>query len=170
MFRAPILLFLAAALVLVGCAHRGVNNLLSSSSPAKHSTTSPVQPASHTPSAHAGESTHFLWQDVHFAFDRSDLDEQARVILEGTGAHLVKRPEFVELQGNCDERGSVEYNLALGERRARSVKAWLVSYGIPATDLTTISFGKERPLDTAHDEAAWAKNRRVHFEERGQGS
>jgi peptidoglycan-associated lipoprotein len=69
----------------------------------------------------------------------------------------------VVIEGHCDERGSVEYNLALGERRARAAKDFLVSYGVPATRLTTISYGKERPFDAGHDESAWAKNRRAHF-------
>jgi hypothetical protein len=67
------------------------------------------------------------------------------------------------IEGHCDERGSVEYNLALGEKRARAAKEYLVSYGIPSNRMTTISYGKERPFDPGHDEEAWAKNRRAHF-------
>jgi peptidoglycan-associated lipoprotein len=69
----------------------------------------------------------------------------------------------VVVEGHCDERGSVEYNLALGERRAKAAKEFLVSYGIPANRLTTISYGKERPFDPGHDENSWAQNRRAHF-------
>jgi peptidoglycan-associated lipoprotein len=67
------------------------------------------------------------------------------------------------VEGNCDERGTVEYNLALGQRRADAAKNYLVSLGIPADRLKTISFGKSKPFDPGHDEAAWAKNRRDHF-------
>ena len=69
----------------------------------------------------------------------------------------------VEIEGHCDERGTIEYNLALGDRRARSAKDFLVNLGIAAARLRTISYGKEMPLDPGHSEAAWAKNRRDHF-------
>jgi peptidoglycan-associated lipoprotein len=69
----------------------------------------------------------------------------------------------VIVEGHCDERGSVEYNLALGERRAKAAKEYLVSYGITASRITTISYGKERPFDPGHDENSWAQNRRAHF-------
>ena len=72
----------------------------------------------------------------------------------------------VVIEGHCDERGSVEYNLALGERRAKAAREFLVSYGIAASRLTTISYGKERPMDSGHDEDSWAKNRRAHFVKR----
>jgi len=69
----------------------------------------------------------------------------------------------VVVEGHCDERGSVEYNLALGEKRARAAKEYLTTYGINAGRITTISYGKERPFDPGHSEDAWAKNRRAHF-------
>ncbi len=69
----------------------------------------------------------------------------------------------IQIEGHCDERGTAEYNLALGERRANSAKKYLVSLGIPADRLSTISYGKEMPLDPGHNEEAWAKNRRAHF-------
>ncbi len=67
------------------------------------------------------------------------------------------------IEGHCDERGTAEYNMALGERRATAVKNYLVSLGVPKAALSTVSFGKEKPLDPGHDEEAWAKNRRAHF-------
>jgi peptidoglycan-associated lipoprotein len=69
----------------------------------------------------------------------------------------------VTIEGHCDERGTAEYNLALGERRAGAALAYLVSLGIPASRLKTVSYGKEFPFDPGHDDSAWAKNRRAHF-------
>ena len=69
----------------------------------------------------------------------------------------------IQIEGHCDERGTVEYNLALGERRANSAKRYLTSLGIPENRISTISYGKERPLDPGHNEEAWTKNRRAHF-------
>jgi peptidoglycan-associated lipoprotein len=103
-------------------------------------------------------------QDAFFDFDdfslRSDakaaLDNDAKFMEQNAGVNVV-------IEGHCDERGTVEYNLALGEKRARAARDYLVSYGIPASRMTTISYGKERPFDPGHDEEAWAKNRRAHF-------
>jgi peptidoglycan-associated lipoprotein len=76
---------------------------------------------------------------------------------------LKKYPKVkVQVEGDCDERGTIEYNLALGERRANATKKYLVSLGVSADRISTISYGKERPLDPGHDEEAWAKNRRAH--------
>ena len=69
----------------------------------------------------------------------------------------------IQIEGHCDERGTIEYNLALGERRANSAKKYLISLGMPADQISTISYGKEKPLDSGHNEEAWAKNRRDHF-------
>jgi len=87
---------------------------------------------------------------------RSTLDQDARMLRENAGAKIV-------IEGHCDERGTVEYNQALGERRAQAARDYLVQAGIDASRIQTISYGKERPFDTGHDEAAWAKNRRAHF-------
>lgn len=105
-----------------------------------------------------------LLKDVHFDFDRYDIREQDAQILKENAAILLKYPEVkVQIEGHCDERGTAEYNLALGERRANSVKKYLISLGVPAERLSTISYGKEMPLDPRHNEEAWAKNRRAHF-------
>lgn len=101
---------------------------------------------------------------VHFAFDSSELDATAQDILRQKAAWLRANPDAnIIIQGNCDERGTVEYNLALGDRRARSAKEFLKNLGIAASRMTTISYGEERPLDPAHNEQAWAKNRRDQF-------
>jgi peptidoglycan-associated lipoprotein len=102
--------------------------------------------------------------DIHFVFDRSDLRPDAREILDVHAKWLKAHPEFnVRIEGNCDERGTVEYNMALGQRRAASAMKYLVDLGIAKKRLSTISYGKERPLDPGHNEEAWAKNRRDHF-------
>jgi len=106
----------------------------------------------------------FTEEDVHFAFDSSVLDATAQAILKEKAAWMKSNQGAdVRIEGNCDERGTVAYNMALGERRAESAKAFLVNMGISASKLTTISYGKEKPLDPGHNEQAWAKNRRDHF-------
>jgi peptidoglycan-associated lipoprotein len=103
-------------------------------------------------------------EDVHFAFDSSVLDATAQAILKDKAGWMKSNPDAaVTIEGNCDERGTVAYNLALGERRAESAKAFLVNMGISAAKMTTISYGEEKPLDPGHNEQAWAKNRRDHF-------
>ena len=107
----------------------------------------------------------FLFEDVHFSFDSSDLDAMAQALLKRKADWLWNNKGVsVVIEGHCDERGTTEYNLALGERRAKRVKEFLVDLGIPASRLTTVSYGEEKPKDFAHNEEAWAKNRRAHFE------
>jgi peptidoglycan-associated lipoprotein len=102
--------------------------------------------------------------DIHFDFDSATLSSQARQTLSKIAQWLLKHPDGkLVIEGHCDERGSQEYNLALGERRAAAAKSYLVSYGIAPNRLRTISYGEELPLDPGHNEAAWAKNRRAHF-------
>jgi len=104
-----------------------------------------------------------LLKDVHFDFDKYDIRPEEGAILKENAALLKKFPNIkVQLEGHCDERGTVEYNLALGERRANKTKDYLVSLGISAARISTISYGKEKPLDPGHNEEAWAKNRRAH--------
>ncbi len=101
---------------------------------------------------------------VHFAFDSAELDATAQDILRRKAAWLRANPDAnIIIQGHCDERGTVEYNLALGDRRAKSAKNFLENLGIAASRMTTISYGEERPLDPGHNEQAWAKNRRAQF-------
>ena len=101
---------------------------------------------------------------VFFAYDSDELDDAARQILTANAEVLKTYPTWVvTIEGHCDERGTAEYNLALGDRRALAAKNYLVSLGIPADRLRTVSYGKEFPFDPGHDEAAWAKNRRAHF-------
>ena len=101
---------------------------------------------------------------VNFPFDSSSLTSNAREALK-LNAEFLKtfRDVEVQVEGHCDERGGVQYNLALGERRAKAVKDYLVSLGVSSRRISTISFGKERPIAFGHDPAAWAKNRRANF-------
>ncbi len=105
-----------------------------------------------------------LLKDIHFDFDKYDIRPQDAEILKQSAALLARYPKVkVQIEGHCDERGTIEYNLALGERRANSTKQYLISLGIPADRLSIISYGEERPLDPGHNEDAWAKNRRSHL-------
>jgi peptidoglycan-associated lipoprotein len=111
----------------------------------------------------------FQNQDIYFDFDKYDLRTDARATLDRKASFLNQNPSVrVQIEGNTDERGTAEYNLALGERRANAAKQYLTTAGISAGRLSTISYGEERPLDPGHNEAAWAKNRRDHFVITGQ--
>jgi len=106
----------------------------------------------------------FLSENVYFDFDNATLDYQAQELLKQKAMWLRDNPDAnVVIEGHCDERGTNAYNLALGERRAESAKAFLVDLGISDARLTTISYGEEKPLDMGHNEEAWAKNRRAAF-------
>jgi len=106
----------------------------------------------------------FQPQPIYFDFDKASIRNEARVALEKTAAFLKENTGIhMRIEGNCDERGTNEYNLALGERRANSAKLFLVSLGIAPDRIRTISYGEERPLDRGDSEGAWAKNRRDDF-------
>lgn len=103
-------------------------------------------------------------QPAFFLLDSADLDDTARAVVTANAETLRKYPTWVvTIEGHCDERGTAEYNLALGERRAVAVKTYLVSLGISPDRLRTVSYGKEFPFDPGHTEDAWAKNRRAQF-------
>jgi peptidoglycan-associated lipoprotein len=104
---------------------------------------------------------------VYFGFDDASLSQEARASLDAAMQCLKTQPGRIRIEGNTDERGSTEYNVALGERRAESVKKYLVGLGADASRLRTISYGEERPASDGHDEAAWAKNRRVEMHPEG---
>jgi len=111
----------------------------------------------------------FQNQDIYFDFDKYDLRTDARTTLDRKASFLNQNSSVrVQVEGHCDERGTNEYNLALGERRANAAKQYLTTAGISAGRLSTISYGEERPLDPGHTEAAWARNRRAHFVVTGQ--
>jgi peptidoglycan-associated lipoprotein len=103
-------------------------------------------------------------RDAYFDLDRADIRPDARAALGKTASFLKGYPNAkVIIEGHCDERGSTEYNLALGDRRANAVKQYLVNLGIPAANLSTVSFGKEKPFCTESNESCWQQNRRGHF-------
>ena len=105
-----------------------------------------------------------LLKDIHFDFDKYDVRSVDEAVLKENAVFLKNNPKMkIQIEGHCDERGTVEYNLALGERRANNTKKYLVFLGIPSDRISTISFGKERPLDKGHHEEAWARNRRAHI-------
>jgi peptidoglycan-associated lipoprotein len=104
------------------------------------------------------------FKPAFFALDSSDLDDVGRGVVTANADILKKyRTWVITIEGHCDERGTAEYNLALGERRAVAVKTYLVSLGIAPDRLRTVTYGKEFPFNPGHDEAAWASNRRAHF-------
>jgi peptidoglycan-associated lipoprotein len=105
-----------------------------------------------------------LLKEVYFDFDRSEIRESERGALS-QNAEALKKFDFltVTVEGHCDERGTVDYNLALGERRARAAYDYLVSLGVPAARLKTVSYGKEVPVCTQSNEECWQRNRRAHF-------
>jgi peptidoglycan-associated lipoprotein len=101
---------------------------------------------------------------LFFALDSSDVSAEGQQVLQANAAVLKKYPGMqITIEGHCDERGTPEYNLSLGERRALAAKNYLVSLGIPADKVKTVSYGKEFPFDAGHDDSAWKKNRRAHF-------
>lgn len=105
-----------------------------------------------------------IFQTVYFGFDAFTLSEAARASLTKNAEAIKKNKSLkVQIQGHCDERGSDSYNLALGEKRAKAAFDYLITLGVPANQLHVISYGKERPADPGHDDAAWAKNRRDDF-------
>ncbi|HEY3160154.1 MAG TPA: peptidoglycan-associated lipoprotein Pal [Vicinamibacterales bacterium] len=104
------------------------------------------------------------FRPAFFGLDSSDLDDAGRAIVSANADIMKKYASWVvTIEGHCDERGTAEYNLALGERRAVAVKAYLVSLGVSSDRLRTVSYGKEFPFDPGHAETAWSKNRRAHF-------
>ena len=101
---------------------------------------------------------------IYFTFDSSTIDEESREILEAHAAHIAANSELrVHLEGHCDERGTREYNLALGERRAQAVDRVMRLLGVAGARATTVSYGEERPLAPEHNESAWRLNRRVEI-------
>src|SRR6267143_1053513 len=103
-------------------------------------------------------------RDAYFDYDKADIRPDARVALSTTADFLKKYPSIrATIEGHCDERGSTEYNLGLGDRRASAVKQYLVSLGVSADRLSTVSFGMEKPFCNEHNEACWQQNRRGHF-------
>ena len=153
------LIALSGALILAGCQSKpketADNAPPMASEPATSAPTSSIVPGS------AEDLRVNVGDTVHFDYDRYDIMDSDRAVLQRQAAWLGKYPSVrVTVEGNCDERGTREYNLALGARRANAVKEYLVSLGVSAGRLETISYGKERPMCTESSESCWAQNRR----------
>lgn len=123
-----------------------------------------VKPVTEGEQKMAAAETAKSLEDIHFDYDMDVLRPEDRTILNAHANWLQKNADYqVTVEGNCDERGTDEYNLALGQRRADNAKKYLIETGVDGQRITTISYGKERPVDPEHNEAAWAKNRNDHF-------
>ena len=132
----------------------------------------PVQDESQLPSAANADETMgdsdsgkaMGLQTIHFAYDAYTLNEEAKTTLKANAQILKDKPSLkIQVEGHCDQRGGIQYNIALGEKRANSVKKYLGDQGVAAERVSVISFGKEKPVDPAENDAAYAKNRRANF-------
>src|SRR6266853_473919 len=170
---------LALSLFLVGCPKRPATTAASappptgspsaaapSTTPSPSITPSPAAPPTTGPTSPPAPSefraTDNL-KDVFFDFDKYDIRPTDAKMLDTNAAWLKSNDNLVLIEGHCDERGTNEYNLALGERRAKAAMNYLVAQGVQASRITIISYGKERPTCTEHSESCWAQNRRAHF-------
>jgi peptidoglycan-associated lipoprotein len=105
-----------------------------------------------------------MLENIYFNFDKSLIRDDAKPVLGKVAAYMKKTPGAkLQIEGHCDERGTSEYNIALGQRRADSTKKYLVNLGVDGDRLSTITYGEEKPADPGHNETAWAKNRRAVF-------
>jgi peptidoglycan-associated lipoprotein len=131
-----------------------------SSAPVEETSEQPVEESTQAPSDMSPVSLN----DIYFDFDQYNLSSEAKSTLEANARELKRMSDArVTIEGHCDERGTKAYNLALGEKRANAAKDYLVTLGVTASRINTISYGKERPFETGSNESAWAKNRRAHF-------
>ena len=180
-------LLLAVGVVFVGCAKRPATTQAAAPAPTGAAATTPGTtapaptgstaapaggtssgPTTATPAPGRPSPSEFTaisdLKDIHFDFDKYDIRPGDAKTLDGNAGWLKSNPNhLVLIEGHCDERGTNEYNLALGERRAKSTMNYLVSQGVQASRITIISYGEERPLCTQHTEECWAQNRRAHF-------
>jgi len=182
---------LVLGVLAAGCAKRPATTQAAAPAPTGQTTTSPgsggSQPATLAPGGTGGGTTALApssggtatpaerpnpsefraddnLKDVFFDFDKYDIRPADAKVLDGNASWLKSNPNhLVLIEGHCDERGTNEYNLALGERRAKSTMNYLVSQGVQASRITIISYGEERPVCTQKNEECWAKNRRAHF-------
>jgi peptidoglycan-associated lipoprotein len=175
------LMILCAVLFILGCAKKAlepVSTEIQKPQPQTQTETAkgPLDMKMETPESAQGTGTTtgksaleqariaFENTDIFFEYDSFDLTIEAKKILAEKAGFLNSHPTIkIHIEGNCDERGTEEYNLALGERRAKAAQDYLVFLGIASERLTTVSYGEEKPVDVGHNEAAWAKNRRTHF-------
>jgi peptidoglycan-associated lipoprotein len=151
--RAALALPLLAVLVLAGCSKNK-----------EVAEATPPPPPVEAPPAETAPTLQDQLRPVFFDYDAATLSSEAQATLDANGRLLLDNASVsVQIEGHCDERGTVEYNLALGDRRAQAARDYLVRFGVPASRLSTVSYGEERPFATGNDESAWAQNRRAHF-------
>jgi len=158
-----LLLGAAAAAILNGCPKPAPPPVVEQPKPVD---TTPVTPPPPPPPVEQPKPVlkESQFQTVYFDFDKYNLRADAKASLDANFALLREFPDaIVKVEGHCDERGTVEYNLSLGEKRARAVMDYLVGQGIAAARMSIITYGKERPVDPGHNETAWGKNRRAEF-------
>jgi peptidoglycan-associated lipoprotein len=161
-----IILFLSAFLVtlLLGCAAKK-KEPVQPSKPKAEEKVKPEEPKPEEEEVITGEEElKESLQNIYFDFDKYFLRSEAKETLAKNAEYLKANLSVkIKIEGHCDERGTVEYNLALGEKRARSAMEYLINLGIEPKRISIISYGKERPVDPGHNEEAWAKNRRDEF-------
>ncbi len=158
------IIVLFALIIFNGCAEQKAvvteGTTQEQAAPAQSAATTSEQSAKVEPAVTAETAV----KDIFFDFDKSNIRPDARETLKGDADFLLKNNNSnIVIEGHCDERGTAEYNMALGQRRAQETKKYLVNLGIKEPRIKTISYGEERPFDPGHDEEAWAKNRRAHF-------
>ena len=163
LFRFTLALGLIAGLAGAGCGKKTMEEPPPTTAPpAPAPAPNPPPPPPPEPAPRPVEAPQL--SDIFFDYDSFDLRDDARGTLDGNGQILMRNTGVkVTIEGHCDERGTVDYNLALGERRAQAAKDFLVSFGVGADRLLTISYGENRPFSTGSDEAAFSQNRRAHF-------
>jgi peptidoglycan-associated lipoprotein len=163
-FFALIIAISAAGLIATGCSKKGPAGAASGESGAAGSSaegTAGTAEALPEGGVAGSQDLAGTIPTVYFDYNQASVRADAREPLKKAAEQLKGKTVQITIEGHCDERGSSEYNLALGERRAQSVKAYLRTLGVEGASLSTISYGKERPADSGHNEAAWAKNRRA---------
>jgi peptidoglycan-associated lipoprotein len=162
-----IILFLSAFLVtlLLGCAAKKKEPVQPPTKPKAEEKVKPEEPKPEEEEVITGEEElKESLQNIYFDFDKYFLRSEAKETLAKNAEYLKANLSVkIKIEGHCDERGTVEYNLALGEKRARSAMEYLINLGIEPKRISIISYGKERPVDPGHNEEAWAKNRRDEF-------
>jgi peptidoglycan-associated lipoprotein len=132
-------------------------------------TTTPTTPTSITANPLKDPANILSKRSVYFDFDSNAVKDEYRALVQAHAKYMVeKRDTTIRIEGNCDERGSREYNLALGQRRAEAVKKVMTVLGVPESRIETVSFGEEKPMAPGHDEAAWAQNRRGDIKYAGE--
>ena len=167
-FTRILLVMLAAVFVMsaLGCAKKPAKTTEPPPAPTQETTPTPPPPPAPAPTPEPPKPTITAadLQVVYFSFDSFSLDDQARSALDNNARMLRENASLnVSLDGHCDERGTVEYNQALGQKRAEAVQQYLLDQGLGMDRFRVISYGKERPAADGHDEGAWSRNRRVEF-------